>query len=80
MLTCSTGAQVKRQAADRQRLLEEARRLQGFQQQAKEQQRWAGSVRERLLQEEVAADVASAIALLEQHEELRQEMEEQRRR
>ncbi|KAM7376448.1 hypothetical protein PAMP_006181 [Pampus punctatissimus] len=72
--------QVKRQGAERQRLLEEARRLQNFQQQAKELQRWAGSVQERLLQEEVAADVASAITLLEQHQELRLEMEEQRSR
>ncbi|XP_076605262.1 spectrin beta chain, non-erythrocytic 5 [Chaetodon auriga] len=72
--------QLKRQAADRQRLLEEARRLQSFQQQAKELQRWAGSVRERLLQEETATDVASAVALLEQHQELQLEMEEQRSR
>ncbi|XP_034530593.1 spectrin beta chain, non-erythrocytic 1 [Notolabrus celidotus] len=72
--------QLKRQAADRQQLLEEARRLQSFQQQAKELQRWAGSVQDRLLQEETAADVASAVALLEQHQELRLEMEEQRRR
>uniref|UniRef100_UPI0037E8FE98 spectrin beta chain, non-erythrocytic 5 n=1 Tax=Semicossyphus pulcher TaxID=241346 RepID=UPI0037E8FE98 len=72
--------QLKRQAADRQRLLEEARRLQSFQQQAKELQRWAGSVQDRLLQEETATDVASAVALLEQHQELRLEMEQQRRR
>ncbi|XP_071354370.1 spectrin beta chain, non-erythrocytic 5 [Trachinotus anak] len=72
--------QVKHQAADRQRLLEEARRLQSFQQQAKELQRWAGSVQERLLQEEAAADVASALALLEQHQDLRLEMDEQRSR
>lgn len=71
---------MKQQAAGRQRLLEEARRLQSFQQQTKELQRWAGSVHDRLLQEEVAADVASAIALLEQHQELRLEMEEQRSR
>ncbi|XP_028251320.1 spectrin beta chain, non-erythrocytic 5 [Parambassis ranga] len=72
--------QVKRQAGDRQRLLEEARRLQNFQQQAKELQHWAGLVQERLLQEEIAGDVASAVALLEQHEELRLEMEVQRSR
>ncbi|CAK6979040.1 spectrin beta chain%2C non-erythrocytic 5 [Scomber scombrus] len=72
--------QVKHQAAERQRLLEEARRLQSFQQQSKELQRWVGSVQERLLQEEAAADVASAVALLEQHQELREEMEEQRSR
>ncbi|XP_029350237.1 spectrin beta chain, non-erythrocytic 5 [Echeneis naucrates] len=72
--------QVKNQAADRQRLLEEARRLQSFQQQAKDLQRWVGSVQERLLQEEAAVDVASAVALLEQHQELWLEMEEQRSR
>ncbi|XP_035467370.2 spectrin beta chain, non-erythrocytic 5 isoform X2 [Scophthalmus maximus] len=72
--------QVKLRAAERQRLLEEARRLQSFQQQARELQRWAASARERLLQEEAAADVASAVALLEQHQELRTEMEEQRSR
>ncbi|XP_060938197.1 spectrin beta chain, non-erythrocytic 2 [Limanda limanda] len=72
--------QVKHQAADRQRHLAEARRLQGFQQQAKELQRWAGSVQQRLLQEEAATDVASASALLEQNLELQLEMEEQRSR
>lgn len=39
-----------------------------------------GSAKERLLQEETASDVASALALLDQHEELWLEMEEQRRR
>ncbi|XP_068608001.1 spectrin beta chain, non-erythrocytic 5 [Brachionichthys hirsutus] len=72
--------QLKGQAAERQRRLEEARRLQNFQQQAKEMHRWTGSVRERLLQEEAASDVASAVALLEQHQDLQLEMEEQRRR
>ncbi|KAK5886954.1 hypothetical protein CesoFtcFv8_017933 [Champsocephalus esox] len=72
--------QLKRQAADRQRLLEEARRLQGFQQESKELQHWTQSVQERLLQDETATDVASALALLEQHQDLQLEMEEQRRR
>ncbi|XP_068195162.1 spectrin beta chain, non-erythrocytic 5 isoform X2 [Antennarius striatus] len=72
--------QLKHQAADRQRHLEEARRLQNFQQQVKEMQRWTGSVQERLLQEEAATDVASAVALLEEHQDLHLEMEEQRRR
>ncbi|XP_035850836.1 spectrin beta chain, non-erythrocytic 5 [Sander lucioperca] len=72
--------QLKCQAADRQRLLEEARRLQSFQQRAKELQLWTGSVQDRLLQEETAADVASAVALLEEHQELRLEMEEHRSR
>ncbi|XP_024910886.1 spectrin beta chain, non-erythrocytic 5 isoform X2 [Cynoglossus semilaevis] len=70
---------VKHQAAERQRHLEEARRLQNFQQQTKELQCWMGSAKERLLQEETASDVASALALLDQHEELWLEMEEQRR-
>lgn len=73
-------AQLKRQAADRQRVLEEARRMQSFQQKSKELKRWVGSVQERLLQEETATDVASAVALLEQHHMLRLEMEEQRSR
>ncbi|XP_047467733.1 spectrin beta chain, non-erythrocytic 5 [Mugil cephalus] len=73
-------SQVKRQAADRQRHLDEARRLQSFQHQAKELQGWTGSVQERLLRPETAGDVASAVALLEQHEELRLEMEAHRSR
>ncbi|XP_041668259.1 spectrin beta chain, non-erythrocytic 5 [Cheilinus undulatus] len=73
-------SQLKHQAADRQKNLEEARRLQSFQQQAKELQRWTSSAQDRLLQEETATDVASALALLEQHQELHLEMEEQRRR
>ncbi|XP_028993920.1 spectrin beta chain, non-erythrocytic 1 isoform X2 [Betta splendens] len=72
--------QVKRQATDRQRLLEEARRLQGFQQQAKELQHWAGLVQEILQQEQAATDVASAVALLQQHQDLWLEMKEQRNR
>lgn len=66
--------------AARQRLLQEARRLQSFQQQAKELQHWIASIQERLLQEGKATDVASAISLFEQHLELQQEMEEQRSR
>uniref|UniRef100_A0A3B4GB01 Spectrin beta chain, non-erythrocytic 5-like n=1 Tax=Pundamilia nyererei TaxID=303518 RepID=A0A3B4GB01_9CICH len=72
--------QVKCQASDRQHQLEEARRLQSFQQEAKELERWGGSVQERLLQEETASDVASAVTLLEQHQELQLEMETQRSR
>ncbi|KAL6106061.1 sptbn5 [Pungitius sinensis] len=72
--------QLKLQAADRRRLLEAARSLQGFQRRAKMLRRWAGSTQERLLQEEEASDVASALALLEQHRELRLQMEEQRSR
>lgn len=73
-------SQLKRQAADRQRVLEEARRMQSFQQKSKVLKRWVGSVQERLLQEETATDVASAVALLDQHHMLRLEMEEQRSR
>nr|XP_046269773.1 spectrin beta chain, non-erythrocytic 5 [Scatophagus argus] len=72
--------QLKRQAADRQQLLQEARRLHSFQQQAKELQHWASSIQERLLQEETATDLASAVVLLHQHQELQLEMEEQRSR
>lgn len=72
--------QLKGQAAERQRLLEEARKKQRFQQKAKEMKQWVGSVRERLLHQEVAADVASAAALLEQHKLLWLEVEEQRSR
>lgn len=78
--SCCILLQLKRQAADKQQLLEEARRLQSFQQHAKELQHWANSVQERLRQEEVATDVASAVALLEQHQELQLEMEEKRSR
>lgn len=76
-LFCS---QLKRQAAERQCLLQEARRLQSFQQQTKELQRWVSSVQERLLQDETATDVASAVELLEQHQDLQLEMEEQMNR
>ncbi|KAM8834261.1 LOW QUALITY PROTEIN: spectrin beta chain, non-erythrocytic 5 [Synchiropus picturatus] len=72
--------QVKREAAEKQRHLEEARRLHSFQQQVKEQERWLGSMRERLLQEEAGADLAATAALLEQHKEMWLEMEEQRER
>ncbi|XP_056867453.1 spectrin beta chain, non-erythrocytic 5 isoform X2 [Takifugu flavidus] len=73
-------SQVNHQVAARQRLLQEARRLQSFQQQAKELRHWMESIEERLLQEGKATDVASAISLFEQHLELQQEMEEQRSR
>ncbi|KAM8913952.1 spectrin beta chain, non-erythrocytic 5 isoform 3-T3 [Spinachia spinachia] len=69
--------QLKLQAADRRRLLEEARSLQGFQRRAKALRCWASSTQERLLQDEEASDVASALAVLEQHRELRVQMEEQ---
>ena len=71
---------MKQQAGDKQRHLEEARRLHSFQLQTKDLQLWAGSVQDRLLQEESATDVSSALSLLEQHQELRQEMEEKRSR
>lgn len=54
--------------------------LQSFQQRAKELQRWISSVQEQLLQDETATDLASAVALLEQHQELQLEMKEQKSR
>ncbi|XP_053700420.1 spectrin beta chain, non-erythrocytic 5 [Synchiropus splendidus] len=72
--------QVKGEAAEKQRHLEEARRLHSFQQQVKEQECWLASMRERLLQEEAGADLAATAALLEQHKEMWLEMEEQRER
>ncbi|XP_076022140.1 spectrin beta chain, non-erythrocytic 5 [Genypterus blacodes] len=69
--------QVKNQAVDRQHHMAEAQHLQSFQLQAKELQCWTESVQDRLLQEEAGTDVASAIALLEQHQELWLEMEAQ---
>lgn len=80
MFSCSVLDQLKRQAADKQQVLEEARRLQNFQQQTKELQRWTSSIQDRLLQEETATDVASAVALLIQHKDLQLEIEEQRSR
>lgn len=80
LLSCFVWVQVKRQAATRQQHLEQAGRLQSFQQSAKELQRWVSSVREHLVQDEMATDVASAVALLEQHQELQLEMKEQKSR
>lgn len=64
----------------RQRLLQEARTLRSFQQEAEELHHWVQSLQERLLQEGKATDVASAMASLEQHQELQLELEEQRSR
>ncbi|XP_061843662.1 spectrin beta chain, non-erythrocytic 5 [Nerophis lumbriciformis] len=72
--------QLKSRAADHQRLLDEAQRLHSFQQEAKELQRWVTAVQDRLLQEDVATDVGSAVALLEEHKEILLEMEEHQRK
>ncbi|XP_061631327.1 spectrin beta chain, non-erythrocytic 5 isoform X2 [Phyllopteryx taeniolatus] len=66
--------QVTCRAAERQRHLEEARRLHRFQRQARELQRWAAATQEGLLRDGATVD------LLEEHEELWMEMEEHRRR
>lgn len=71
---------MKHQAATRQQHLEQASRLQSFQQRVKELQRWISSAQEHLLQDEPATDVASAVALLEQHQELQLEVKEQKSR
>ena len=72
--------QVKQQAAERQQQLEEAKRLQDFQLQTRDLVLWAGATQERLLEDESGTDVASALALLKDHQDLRLEIEEQRDR
>lgn len=80
MLKLLASSQLRGQVVERQRLLEEARRRQRIQQKTREMRRCLESVRERLLHHEGATDVASAVALLEQHQLLRMELEEQRNR
>ncbi|XP_067099877.1 spectrin beta chain, non-erythrocytic 5 [Osmerus mordax] len=72
--------QVKQQAAERQQQLDEAKRLQDFQLQTRDLVLWAGATQERLLEDESGTDVASALALLKDHQDLRLEIEEQRDR
>ncbi|XP_057715583.1 spectrin beta chain, non-erythrocytic 5 isoform X1 [Corythoichthys intestinalis] len=72
--------QVKVRAIEYQRDLEEARLLQHFQQQTKEMQHWLVAYQEALLRNGAVTDVASAVARLEEHEELWIEIEEHRRR
>lgn len=72
--------QVKGQAAKRQSVIEEAQRLQLFQKESRGLLLWAETVEERLLEEENSSDVASAQALLNENQELKLEIEQQRAR
>lgn len=72
--------QVKGQAAKRQSVIEEAQRLQLFQKESRDLLLWAGVVEERLLEEENSSDVASAQALLNENQELKLEIEQQKER
>ncbi|XP_010891275.2 spectrin beta chain, non-erythrocytic 5 isoform X2 [Esox lucius] len=72
--------QLRSQASERQRLLEEAKRLQLFQQETRDLLLWAEAVQGRLLEDNTASDVASAQALLKDHQDLRLEIHGQRER
>ncbi|XP_072545910.1 spectrin beta chain, non-erythrocytic 5 [Salminus brasiliensis] len=72
--------QVKAQATNRQSMLDEARRLQLFQKECKDLMLWAEAMEERLVEEENISDVGSAQALLEENQEVRLEIEQQRAR
>lgn len=72
--------QVKRQAAKRQSIIVEAQRLQLFQKESRDLLLWAKVAEERLLEEENSSDVASAQALLNENQELKLEIEQQRAR
>lgn len=72
--------QVKGQASKRQRIIEEAQRLQLFQKESRDLLLWSKAIEERLLEEENSSDVASAQALLNENQELRLEIEQQRER
>ncbi|XP_062379447.1 spectrin beta chain, non-erythrocytic 5 [Sardina pilchardus] len=69
---------VRAQAAERQRRLEEARRLQLFQGSSRDLLMWAEAAREQMAEEEQGLDVASAQALLDRHQELKQDIQRQR--
>ncbi|XP_076156260.1 spectrin beta chain, non-erythrocytic 5 [Alosa pseudoharengus] len=69
---------VRAQAVERQRRLEEARRLQLFQGSSRDLLLWAEAVREQMSEEEQGLDVTSAQALLDRHQELQQEIQRQR--
>ncbi|KAA0711222.1 Spectrin beta chain, non-erythrocytic 5 [Triplophysa tibetana] len=71
-------AQLKAQAIQRQKMLEEARRLQLFQKETKDLLLWAEAIQEHLLEEESGSDVASAQALLKDNQDLKLEIELQR--
>lgn len=70
--------QLKAQATQRQRMLEEARRLQLFQKETRDLLLWAEAKKEHLLEEDTGSDVASVQALLKEHLDLKQEIELQR--
>ncbi|KAJ0009205.1 hypothetical protein NQD34_016620 [Periophthalmus magnuspinnatus] len=69
--------QVKKQAANRQTHLDEARRLHSFLLQSKQLQLWVESTRDRLLLDDTGSDITSALALIGQHQELREELDQQ---
>ncbi|XP_073682671.1 spectrin beta chain, non-erythrocytic 5 [Garra rufa] len=70
--------QLKAQAIERQRMLEEARRLQRFQKETRDLLLWGEATKEHLLEDDNGSDVASAQALLKEHLDLKQEIELQR--
>ncbi|XP_068070705.2 spectrin beta chain, non-erythrocytic 5 isoform X1 [Danio rerio] len=70
--------QLKAQAIQRQRMLEEARRLQLFQKETRDLLMWAEATQEHLLEEETGSDVASAQALLKENLDLKQEIKLQK--
>ncbi|KAI2654409.1 Spectrin beta chain, non-erythrocytic 5 [Labeo rohita] len=70
--------QLKAQAIQRQRMLEEARRLQRFQKETRDLLLWGEATKEHLLEDDTGSDVASAQALLKEHLDLKQEIELQR--
>ncbi|KAF7704200.1 hypothetical protein HF521_021272 [Silurus meridionalis] len=72
--------QVKRQAAKRQSTIEEAQHLQLFQKESRDLLLWAEAAEKRLLEEENSSDVSSALALLNENQELKLEIEQQRAR
>lgn len=72
--------QVRCQAAKRQSIIVEAQRLQLFQKESRDLLLWAKAAEERLLEEENGSDVVSAQALLNEHQELKLEIEQQRAR
>ncbi|XP_030641786.1 spectrin beta chain, non-erythrocytic 5 [Chanos chanos] len=72
--------QVRHQARQKQNKLEAARRLHHFQKESRDLLLWAEALRERLVEEENASDVASAQDLLKNNQELRLEIDQQRGR
>lgn len=71
-------AHLKAKAIQRQKMLEEAGRLQLFQKETKDLLLWAEGIQEHLLEEESGSDVASAQALLKDNQDLKLEIESQR--